>query len=280
MHDNPELLRRYAQSTSSEYKRVLRDRIVKQNLGLAKKIANNYSKKTSEPYDDLYQVACIGLCRAVETYNPDKNAKFSTWATSKMRGDIMHYLRDKSHTIKRPRAWVDSRTKALQMHEAGATHQEIAAATRIKVEDVGRAIEALQYHAPSSLDVSTDEDGPTIQVSGPNENRLGSLSIHDVLLAHGIHEDSRNYINATEICKAEGKYFQCFTRLRVIRQRLKSDDQLKQLIIPNHGYKGHTLIHMDLIVDFLLWVNREKYAPLLHGVIIENLESIYRGGNS
>ena len=80
------------------------------NLGLVRKVAYRMKAECTEPYDDLYQVGCIGLLKACRTFDASKGNAFSSYAIPKIRGEILHFLRDKgwSH-IKIPRDAIEAR---------------------------------------------------------------------------------------------------------------------------------------------------------------------------
>lgn len=90
-----------------EYKRTqdkkIRDRIVQQNFNLVKKIAHGLARRSTDPVDDLIQIGSIGLIKAIEYFNPEAGAKFTTYATHLITGEIRHYLRDKTSMIRAPR---------------------------------------------------------------------------------------------------------------------------------------------------------------------------------
>jgi RNA polymerase sigma-B factor len=85
-------------------------RAVEQILSLNVKILNHlvrrYASCSDEPYEDLLQVGYVGLMKAVNGYRLDSEAKFSSYAYSKIEGEIKHHLRD-SALVKRPR-WARS----------------------------------------------------------------------------------------------------------------------------------------------------------------------------
>lgn len=92
---NLELFRRYKATKTIE----ARNDIVTANLGLAKTIANQHHRH-NVPFDDIYHTGIIGLIKAVEKFNPDSGYQFSSYATELIRGEILHYLRDKENTIR------------------------------------------------------------------------------------------------------------------------------------------------------------------------------------
>lgn len=95
------LLQVYLQTPSPE----TRNRLVKMNLGLVKKEAHRWLNYSTETYDDLVQVGSIGLIRAIERFDISKGHAFSSFAMPYIRGEIQHYLRDKSPQLRIPRRW-------------------------------------------------------------------------------------------------------------------------------------------------------------------------------
>ncbi len=91
----------------SEYKRTkdkrIRDKIVKNNFILVKKIAHGLARRSTDPVEDLIQIGSIGLIKAIDYFDPDAGAKFTTYATHLVTGEIRHYLRDKTSMIRAPR---------------------------------------------------------------------------------------------------------------------------------------------------------------------------------
>lgn len=80
-----------------------RDQIVEKNFNLVKKIAHGLARRSTDPVDDLIQIGSIGLIKAIDYFNPEAGAKFTTYATHLITGEIRHYLRDKTSMIRAPR---------------------------------------------------------------------------------------------------------------------------------------------------------------------------------
>ncbi|NJL84200.1 MAG: RNA polymerase sigma factor SigF [Chloroflexaceae bacterium] len=108
-----EMLLEYDRQPSLE----LRNRIVELNAGLVRKVAHCLSQQCAEPYDDLEQIGYLGLIRAIERYNPRQGAAFSSFAIPYIRGEILHYLRDKSSTMRIPRRWQDLYAKGKKLRK-------------------------------------------------------------------------------------------------------------------------------------------------------------------
>lgn len=80
-----------------------RDKVVDLNMDLVRKIAHGLARRSTDPVDDLIQIGSIGLIKAIEYFNPEAGAKFTTYATHLVTGEIRHYLRDKTSMIRAPR---------------------------------------------------------------------------------------------------------------------------------------------------------------------------------
>ncbi|MBW4420745.1 MAG: sigma-70 family RNA polymerase sigma factor [Myxacorys californica WJT36-NPBG1] len=95
----------------------LRNQIVEQNIGLAREIAHRAASECPEPYEDLEQIAAIGLIRAVEKFDPSTGNAFSSFAVPYIKGEIQHHNRDHGYSvIKKPRRGIElvSRVRRLQ----------------------------------------------------------------------------------------------------------------------------------------------------------------------
>jgi len=149
----------------------LRDRLVRLNIGLVKKEAHHWSNQCTESYDDLMQVGSMGLLRAIERFDLDKGYAFSTFAVPYIRGEIQHYLRDKSPTLKVPRQWLalyNQGCKAiLQLRlqlKREPLDKEIAEVLNIKVTEWQEIKLACRNRSPLSLDApvnNENDDGCT-----------------------------------------------------------------------------------------------------------------------
>ena len=128
--------------------RQAREELIAGNLRLVLSVIHKFSNR-GENVDDLFQVGCIGLIKAIDNFNTDLDVRFSTYGVPMIVGEIRRYLRDNS-TMRVSRAMRDTAYKVLQAKEAYlAKHQkeptvdEIARILDIKREDVVFALDAI-----------------------------------------------------------------------------------------------------------------------------------------
>jgi RNA polymerase sigma-B factor len=138
-------------------------------MGLVRKEAHFWSNQCTESYDDLLQVGCMGLIRAVERFELSKGNAFSSFAVPYIRGEIQHYLRDKGVLVRMPRRWLALQQQAMGFtqewrakHNRQPTDAEVAAALEISVAAWQEIKLAWANRLPLSLDTPVqDEDGST-----------------------------------------------------------------------------------------------------------------------
>lgn len=143
------------------------ERLVERYLPLADKLAFGY-RHTSEPYDDLVQVARLGLIKAARRWDPDRGLAFSTFAVPTITGELRRHFRDRAWMVRPPRhvqelGLVIQRIRDQLSQELGRepAAADVAAELDLPVEDVLEALVAKHGYQPASLDapVGTDEDG-------------------------------------------------------------------------------------------------------------------------
>ncbi len=146
----------------------IRNRIMELNFGLVKKEAYHWTNKCHENYDDLLQVGSIGLIRAIERFNIDKGHAFSSFAIPYIRGEIQHYLRDKSYTVRIPRRWLELRQQSnsfmrnfRERFYRQPTDSEIAQFLEISLKEWQDIDLAYRNRQPLSLDISVNNDNDT-----------------------------------------------------------------------------------------------------------------------
>ena len=131
-----------------------RQTLIEGNLRLVLSVIQRFEKRGECP-DDLFQVGCIGLMKAIANFDPTKGVRFSTYGVPMIAGEVRRYLRDNS-AIRVSRSLRDVAYRVLQCKEAlvlklgrDPTNGEIAAALEIPESDVDQALDAVC--APVSL---------------------------------------------------------------------------------------------------------------------------------
>ena len=159
--DSLKLFQKYQANPTTD----LRNKIVELNFGLVKKEANHWVHKCNESYEDLLQVACIGLIRAIERFNIGKGNAFSSFAMPYVRGEIQHYLRDKSSTVRIPRRWLEQKQQSVTFisnfrkdYNRQPTDSEIAQYLQVSPKEWQDIKLAYQNRNPLSLDISVNHD--------------------------------------------------------------------------------------------------------------------------
>ena len=125
-----------------------REELIAGNLRLVLSVIQRFTNR-GENADDLFQVGCIGLIKAIDNFNTDLNVKFSTYGVPMIVGEIRRYLRDNS-TMRVSRAMRDTAYKVLQaresymaQHQKEPTVEEIAHMLDIPREEVVFALDAI-----------------------------------------------------------------------------------------------------------------------------------------
>src|SRR5579883_3426516 len=95
------------------------DEIVKQYLPLVRQIARRYSRLAPDQTDDLIQMGCLGLLKAIKYYDENRSnkASFKGFAAVYIKGEIRHYLRDHGSLIQVPRRYSEINSKISQLEE-------------------------------------------------------------------------------------------------------------------------------------------------------------------
>ena len=147
---------------------VAREKYIRGNLRLVLSILQRFSN-SNENVDDLFQIGCIGLIKAVDNFDDTLNVKFSTYAVPMISGELKRYLRDNA-AIRVSRSIKDIAYKAIYCKEniIKTTHREptvveVAKEIGVEPEDVVYALDAIQ--SPVSLyDPVYDQGGDTLYV--------------------------------------------------------------------------------------------------------------------
>jgi RNA polymerase sigma-B factor len=156
-----------------------RERVIQEQLPLAEFLARKFSGR-GEPVDDLVQVASVGLIKAVDRFDVDRQIEFSTYATPNILGEIKRYFRDKGWAMRVPRGLQELRQSAKEVIRdetvktgRSPSLQELAETLDADVEGVAEALTLGRAYNTASLNapVSHDEpDGDTIMDLQADDN--------------------------------------------------------------------------------------------------------------
>jgi RNA polymerase sigma-B factor len=148
-----------------------RDQLVERFLPLARQLARRY-QRAGEPLDDLLQVASLGLIKAIDRFDPDREIAFSSYAVPTILGEIKRYFRDRTWAVRVPR---DLQELTLKVDRAVGelsedlrrqpSVSEISAAVGAEEEDVLEALQAGGAYRAVSFDAPRtggDEDVATV----------------------------------------------------------------------------------------------------------------------
>ena len=152
-----ELIRRTKQGDEQA-----REKLIEGNLRLVLSVIQRFSGRGENP-DDLFQVGCVGLLKAIANFDETKMVRFSTYGVPMIAGEIRRYLRDNS-AIRVSRSVRDTAYKVLQCKEQlmresqrEPTCEQIAQVLGLAVEEVNRALDAISV--PVSLYEPVYSDG-------------------------------------------------------------------------------------------------------------------------
>lgn len=120
------------------------ERLVAENLGLARKVAWGYAKSSSLPYEDLEAIAFIGLIKGCRKFDPAKGWTISTCCYPWIHGEILHHFRDRAFAIRFPMRWreVWGKAKAL-LADPLITPEEVAEQVGMSTEELAEMCSAM-----------------------------------------------------------------------------------------------------------------------------------------
>lgn len=140
----------------------LRNEIVEKYLYIAQILSKRFVNRGID-YDDIYQVAVLGIIYAVDRFDPDRGVSFATYATPTVLGEIRKYFRDKGNFIRVPRALCTLfyRAERIRYSSGGdaLTKEELARRLNISVSDLDKAYEVGDASFIRSLEYEANTDG-------------------------------------------------------------------------------------------------------------------------
>ena len=168
-----------------------RDSLVEQHLPLVEHLARRFRNR-GEPYDDLVQVATIGLIKSVDRFDLGRGVEFSTYATPTIVGEIKRHFRDKGWAVRVPRRLQELRlslasatSELSQKQGRSPTVSELAAHMKITDEEVLEGLESANAYSTLSLDAgdsgSGDEPMPVADTLGTEDEGLEGVEYRESL---------------------------------------------------------------------------------------------------
>jgi len=185
---NEDLIGAYHQALDVTYL----DELLRRNEGLLHHTLKRFSH-SSEVYEDLFQVARLGLIKAAQRYDGGKGSSFATYAMAIVDGEIRHYLRD-SLLIRQPR-WAralyqriqEAQTEFFRAQGRSPTMSELSDAVNIQEEgllEVIRVYGALNLHSLDEPFADTGSDPPDKRLMRSTRQETFSLPIEDRIVLH------------------------------------------------------------------------------------------------
>jgi RNA polymerase sigma-B factor len=212
------LNRRYRRPDKARTKRLLRryhkhgdqharEQVIQEQLPLVEFLARKFAGR-GEPVEDLVQVASIGLIKAVDRFDVDRNIEFSTYATPNILGEIKRYFRDKGWAMRVPRGLQELRAAAKDVIRdetirsgRSPSIQDLSKTLQSDPESVAEALTLGRAYNTSSLDAPVsqdDSDGDTIIDLQADDNAILEGLEDGILLRNamtGLKDQQREILN-------------------------------------------------------------------------------------
>ena len=207
-----------------------REEYIKGNLRLVLSVIKRFGNSNENP-DDLFQIGCIGLIKAINNFNTELDVKFSTYAVPMIIGEIRRYMRD-NNSIRVSRSLRDTAYRAicarelyLKQNQKEPSIEEIAAEIGIGKEDIVYALDAIQ--SPMSLyEPVYTEGGDTLYImdqlsdkKNKEENWVQNLALQDAVAR--LNERERQIIRM--------RFYEGQTQMEVAREIGISQAQVSRL---------------------------------------------------
>jgi len=169
---------------------MARDELVERFLPLARQLARRYARP-NEPIDDLFQVASMGLLKAIDRFDPERGNAFSTFAVPTIVGELKRYFRDTGWAVHVPRPIQERigqvnravNEMSRDLGRSPAPH-ELAERIGASVEEVLEALEAAKAFDAVSLDMprgSDDESSAYADTVGAHDDRFEMVEYNAVI---------------------------------------------------------------------------------------------------
>ncbi|WP_353893184.1 RNA polymerase sporulation sigma factor SigG [Proteinivorax hydrogeniformans] len=206
-----------------------REKLVRGNLRLVLSVLKQF-KNRGENLDDLFQIGCVGLVKAIDNFNPELGVKFSTYAVPMVMGEIRRYLRD-NNTIRVSRSVRKIAHKALQKREQMSkemgrepTIAELSDALKLPAEEIIFALDANYEPMSLSEPVYSDSSDPVSIEEQIRDEECDNTWLKKILLSEALEKLS---IREKEILTK--RFFAGKTQVEVANQIGISQAQVSRL---------------------------------------------------
>src|SRR3954468_23926625 len=174
--NDAELLRRYQENGDV----AARQELIERHLDFVRRLASRYARR-GEQLDDLTQVGCVGLIKAIDRYDGGYGASLTTYAAPNILGEIKRHFRDRGWSVRVPREIQELNVKLTKVVDELTTKlgrspsvDELAAATGTTAEHVLEALESSAAYSALSLSEGPDPD----EEGGGAMDSLGEDDLH------------------------------------------------------------------------------------------------------
>ncbi len=207
-----------------------RDKLIQGNLRLVLSVIQRFNNR-GEYVDDLFQVGCIGLIKAIDNFDLSQNVKFSTYAVPMIIGEIRRYLRD-NNPIRVSRSLRDIAYKALQVRDSLAnknskepTINEIADKLNVSREEVVFALNAIQEPVSLFEPIYHDGGDPIFVMDQVQDEKIGDNNwLEEITIKEALEK-----LNEREKLILTLRFFQRKTQMEVANEIGISQAQVSRL---------------------------------------------------
>jgi RNA polymerase sporulation-specific sigma factor len=207
-----------------------RKKFINGNLRLVLSIVQRFTQ-SSENIDDLFQIGCVGMIKAIDNFDISQGVQFSTYAVPMILGEIKRYLRD-NNAIRVSRSLRDTAYKAIytkerltKLNQKEPTITEIASEIGISKEDIVLALEAVQ--SPVSLyEPVYSEGGDTLYIMDQVSDKKNK---EDNWVTHISLREAMNRLSRREKKIISMRFFECKTQMETAEEIGISQAQVSRL---------------------------------------------------
>ena len=201
----------------------IRNELIHRYMYITEILSKKYVNKGID-YEDIYQVASLGLIYAIERYDVDRGFEFSSFATPTIIGEIKKYFRDKGWSVRVPRRIQElskkinvAKSKLQQDLQRVPRIEDIAEYLSCTEEQVIEAMEASQVYTPKSLDISYDSSGDDkdiqlLDIIGEDDKYFDVIENRDFI------EKCMEKLNEVELKIIQDRFFESKTQIQVANE--------------------------------------------------------------